>query len=179
MKVALVIGHKPSSPGACNEDYNICEFAFNDGMVHHVKKKLDEISGWDPIIIYRRTYKELPDDINKLNPDFIVSFHCNAFNKEASGSEVLYYYKSSKGKQVAEIMLEHIVDVLGLPNRGIKGRDTEDRGGTLLRYTKAPCVILEPFFIDNNSDFKKANDLYGDFVDAVVNGIKEVKEKVF
>ncbi|UCG13233.1 MAG: N-acetylmuramoyl-L-alanine amidase [Deltaproteobacteria bacterium] len=39
-------------------------------------------------------------------------------------------------------------------------RKTENkaRGGYLLRYTNAPCVIAEPFFIDNDEDLAKANE---------------------
>jgi N-acetylmuramoyl-L-alanine amidase len=76
---------------------------------------------------YRRTYKELPDDINALNPDFIISLHCNAFNGKASGTEVLYYHKSEKGKKMAEILLNHLVEYLKLPNRGIKPGTAEER----------------------------------------------------
>ena len=143
---ALVIGHKKSSPGAVNENAGLTEFDFNDYLAIRIEKKVKKMRVQR---IYRRTYKELPDDINTLNPDFIVSLHCNAFNGRASGTEALYYHKSEKGKKMAEILLNHLVEHLKLPDRGIKPKTAEDRGGLLLRYTKAPCLIAEPFFIDN------------------------------
>ena len=152
---ALVIGHKKSSPGAVNERAGLTEFDFNEDLAIRIEKKVKKT---EVQRIYRKTYKELPDDINTLDPDFIVSLHCNAFNGRASGTEVLYYHKSEEGKKMAEILLDHLVEHLKLPNRGIKPKTAEDRGGPLLRYTKAPCVIAEPFFIDNDSDLSRAQE---------------------
>jgi len=152
---ALVIGHKKSSPGAVNERAGLSEFDFNEDLAIRIEKKVKKT---EVQRIYRRTYKELPDDINSLDPDFIVSLHCNAFNGKASGTEVLYYHKSEEGKKIAEILLNHLVEHLKLPDRGIKPKTAEDRGGHLLRYTGAPCLIAEPFFIDNDSDLSRAQE---------------------
>jgi N-acetylmuramoyl-L-alanine amidase len=128
--------------------------------------------------VYRRTHKELPDDINALEPDFIVSLHCNAFNTQVSGTEVLYYDKSEKGKKMAEILLKHLVEHLKLGNRGIKPKTAEDRGGYLLCYTKAPCVISEPFFIDNDDDLARAQEDLDGLALAYANTIEEISEVV-
>jgi len=76
---------------------------------------------------------------------------------------------------MAEIFNSNLVSVLGLPDRGIKGRGTEDRGGFLLRYTNAPCIICEPFFIDNNKDFDRVKERYEDLVSAYVKSINDVR----
>ncbi|MFQ5881400.1 MAG: N-acetylmuramoyl-L-alanine amidase [Candidatus Methylomirabilales bacterium] len=172
---ALVIGHKKRSPGAVNARVNLTEFDFNEDLALRIEKKVQKV---DIQRIYRRTYKELPDDINALNPDFIVSLHCNAFNERVSGTEVLYYYKSERSKKMADIVLKHLVEHLKLPNRGIKPRTAEDRGGYLLRYTKAPCVIAEPFFIDNNDDLDKAQENLDGIAAAYANAIKEVSQSL-
>lgn len=170
---ALVIGHKKSSPGAVNESQNLTEFEFNDFLSFHIEKK---VVNTDIQRVYRRTYKELPDDINAINPEFIVSLHCNAFNQKASGTEVLYYYKSENGKKIAEVLQKHLLEFLKLPDRGIKPRTSEDRGGYLLKYTNVPCVIAEPFFIDNDDDLAKAqNDLEG-FAQIYANAIDEISQ---
>ena len=171
MKVALVIGHKKDRPGACNNDYAICEFEFNEKLVKDVKDKVNRYYEVD--IVYRDTYRDLPSRVNKLNSDFVVSFHCNAFNKKVSGSETLYYYKSNKGKKIAKIFQSYVVETLKLPDRGIKGKGSEDRGGYILRYTDAPCILIEPFFIDNNSDYKTVKDNYDLFVEALKNAIHD------
>jgi N-acetylmuramoyl-L-alanine amidase len=169
MKVALVIGHKKNRPGACNEDYGKCEFEFNEKLVKDIKNKINR--NYEVEIVYRDTYRDLPDKVNKLNPDFVVSFHCNAFNKKASGSEVLYYRTSKKGKEIARIFQKYIIQTLGLYDRGIKGKGSEDRGGYILRYTKAPCILIEPFFIDNNVDYMRVQERYDAFVEALKNAI--------
>ena len=174
---ALVIGHKKSSPGAVNKRSGITEFDFNEDLAIRIEKNVKKT---EVQRIYRRTYKELPDDINTLDPDFIVSLHCNGFNGRASGTEVLYYHKSEEGKKMAEILLNHLVEHLKLPNRGIKPKTAEDRGGPLLRYTKAPCVIAEPFFIDNDSDLSRAqkNEDIDELAVAYAKAIEEISQIV-
>ncbi len=172
---ALVIGHKKTSPGAINKKTGITEFEFNDDLAIRIEKKVKDV---EIQRVYRRTYKELPHDINELDPDFIISLHCNAFNEKASGTEVLYYHRSEKGKKMAEILLKHLVEHLKLPNRGIKPKTAEDRGGYLLRYTKAPCVIAEPFFIDNDADLARAQEDKDGLAEAYAKAIEKIARVV-
>lgn len=168
---ALVIGHKKSSVGAVNEKAGITEFDFNEDLAVRIEQKVKKAKVQR---IYRRTYKTLPSDINELNPDFTVSLHCNAFNQKATGTEVLYYYKSHKSENMAEVLQRHLVEYLKLPDRGIKPKKSEDRGGYLLRYTIAPCVIAEPFFIDNNKDLARAQEDMDGLAAAYAAGIEEI-----
>lgn len=176
--IALVIGHSNKSKGAYNKNYNISEFEFNKKLVNLISKDLNKELIKNEIV-YRSNYNELPNKINELKPNFIVSFHCNAFNTNASGTEMLYYHSSENGKQIAEIFQTNIVSCLELPNRGIKSKHTEDRGGYLLRYTNAPCIISEPFFIDNDNDYKKVMERYFQFIKAHIDSFIEVNEKLF
>jgi len=93
IKCALIIGHKQSSRGAYNETYEISEFDFNEELAKQIENSL-KISDKNIEItrIYRRTYSSLPSDVNELNPDFIISLHCNAFNKIAS--ENSFWFRS-------------------------------------------------------------------------------------
>lgn len=152
---ALVIGHKKSSPGAGNERAGIHEFEFNEDLAIRIEKKTRNTKIQR---VYRRTWEELPADINGLGPDFVLSLHCNSYNGQASGTEVLYYHKSQLAESIAKILQNHLVAFLDLRDRGIQAKTSEDRGGNLLRYTKAPCVIAEPFFIDNDQDLARARD---------------------
>lgn len=154
-KCALVIGHKKSSPGASNKNSGLTEFTFNEALAMEIES---EVSGVKAQRVYRRTYSSLPDDINELNPDFIVSLHCNAFISTETGAEVLYYHHSTKGKLIADILNTHLIKALGLKDRGIKPKTSEDRGGFFIKKTYASCVIAEPFFIDNDSDLLIALD---------------------
>ena len=172
---ALVVGHKKSSPGAVNERSGLTEFDFNEDLAIRIEKKVKKT---EVQRIYRRTYNELPDDINTLDPDFIISLHCNAFNRRASGTEVLYYHSSDAGRTIAEILRRGLVDFLGLPDRGIKPKTSEDRGGYLLRYTNAPCVIAEPFFIDNDQDLSIAKKNLEGLAAAYAGSIDEMAQVV-
>ena len=95
---ALVIGHKPSSPGAVNRKYDLTEFDFNEYLALLIEKK---VRGVKIKRVFRTTYRELPDELNALNPDFVISLHCNTFNRRTSGSQVLYYSFSEKGGVMA------------------------------------------------------------------------------
>lgn len=176
--IALVIGHSNKSKGAYNKNYKISEFEFNEKLVNLISKDLNKESIKNQIV-YRTNYNELPNKINELKSDFIVSFHCNAFNTKASGTEMLYYHSSKNGKLIAEIFQTNIVSCLGLPDRNVKPKHSEDRGGYLLRYTNAPCIITEPFFIDNDNDYKLVMEKYFAFIKANVDSVIEVHEKLF
>lgn len=176
-RIALIVGHTAESPGASNVD-GTTEFSFNDAQCKLTAERLIQ-AGFEPIIVYRDTYSGLPHKINALDPDLVISFHCNAFNRHASGSEVLHYESSSRGVAFAELLQERTVWLLGLPDRGLKGVNVAhagragDRGGLLVRYTYAPCVIWEPFFIDNDYDLSVAMDYRDELCDAVVNATQE------
>lgn len=178
MDLALVIGHKEHQPGACNKTHDLCEFCFNEELAKNISKELS----FDHKIVLREdggSYSKLPFYINtNINPKFVVSLHCNAFNTKASGTEVLYYHRSVKGKAMAEVFQKNLLDALELPDRGVKGRGTEDRGGFILRYTNAPCIISEPFFIDNNGDLERVKDRYDEFVAAYVESINDVRNNI-
>lgn len=172
---ALVIGHKKSSPGAVNRAAGLTEFHYNDLLSMDIESA---VKGVEVQRVYRRTYDSLPADINELDPDFIVSLHCNAFNEKASGTEVLYYHRSQNGKKMADILNTNLVNALGLRDRGIKPKTAEDRGGYLLKTTNAPCVIAEPFFMDNDDDLKAATDHRDALVQAYANAIEAIAEAV-
>ena len=171
MRIVLVVGHKADSPGACNANKGICEFPFNDVLISELANRVS--SKYTIEIVYRDTYRGLPDKIDALNPDFIISFHCNAFNTKATGTETLYYHTSKAGAKIANIFQSNIVSALGLKNRGLKPVTSEDRGGYVLRYTNAPCVLIEPFFIDNDSDYDIVINNYENFLIALEKSLDE------
>lgn len=168
---ALVIGHKFSSPGAVNEQSGLSEFEFNDALARDI-----ELRQSDVIIqrIYRRTYDSLPSDINQFSPDFAIGLHCNAYNKRTKGCEVLYHHSSSTGRKMAEVLSSKLSEALGNRNRGAKPRAAEDQGGYLLRYVNSPCLIAEPFFIDNNDELTNAKSRRRFLVNAYLDAINEI-----
>ena len=174
-KVALIVGHLASNGGARNSKYRIDEYQFNNNLVKHVWLELmKREKSIEPVIIYRNTYSGLPDYVNRFDPAFAVSFHCNAFNKKARGTEVLYYEGSSRGRAAAEVLTKNISKALKSKNRGSKSTSRTGRGGYLLQKTKCPVVIAEPFFIDSNKDFVNAMDRYNRLVRAYSDSISQI-----
>ncbi len=174
-RCALVVGHRKDSPGFVNQNRNISEFEFNEQLIPLIGKKVKNATiYW----IHRRTYASLPDDINELAPDFIISLHCNTYDGKTSGTEILYHHKSLQGKEIAQILLKHLVQYLGLPDRGIQPKTAEDECGFLLRYASAPCVISKPFYIDNDNDLDRAMENPDALAEAFARAIDEVSRKV-
>lgn len=170
IRVGLIIGHSLTSQGAINEDSSLTEFEYNKSIVASVAERLAE-KGLTPIVIYRTAYNRLPHDVNDSAVDIAISFHCNAFNKKASGTEVLFLKGSERGAHLASCIQEKLVSTLGLANRGTKAIRSHDRGGRLLCKTTMPCIIAEPFFIDNDRDLSVASLLRNELIDTYVTGI--------
>ena len=168
MNIALVVGHSKESQGAVNMSLGMTEFQYNEELVHTVACNLLNTQH-KALVFYRNKYRDLPFEINSKSPDLILSFHCNAYNTRVSGTEALYYHTSSMGKEIATELSHKLSQLLEIPNRGAKPKTAEDRGGYLLKYTVAPCVILEPFFIDNTSDLQKGLDKLPDIADEIAD----------
>ena len=177
MKVVIVVGHSKHSVGACSKNFNVCEYQWNAEFAEDLAKLLNT----ECVVIHRDTLMTLPSIVNQEKPDFIVALHCNAYNTAVGGCETLYWHKSKSGKVAAAILQEKITFALYNKNRGIKPKTSEDRGGFLLRYTNAPCLIAEPFFIDNDIDFANAqmhrDSLLFAFKEAIEETINYLKEK--
>lgn len=176
LKVAIIIGHKESSPGAKGFDIvgnrTIAEYGFNKLLANHLISKITN-NDIGIVVVERNMYSQLPYDVNKTGADVAVSLHCNTYNGKAHGAEVLYWHSSNNGLAVAQILQRQFVS-LGLRDRGVKPKTAEDRGGYLLRYTDMVCVIGEPFFIDNKDELRKMLDQWGQLVQAYVDGITEI-----
>ncbi len=178
MKVALIVGHNQYDKGAYNKSYNLHEFDFNKNLALKIeeefnKQEVETLKINDLEIVYTESYQNLPKKVNSTGADLCVSLHSNHFNGSVSGSEVLYRSGSVKGKDIAQIFQKNFVTALGNRDRGVQGRSTsEDRGGSLLRNTSMPCVICEPFFMDNDSELENAINKTEELIAAYVNSIK-------
>ena len=181
-KVALIIGHSETSQGAINEKQQISEFMFNELLAMLIADNLTRM-GQMVCVVYRDgTYRELIETVNLTDAYIAVSLHCNAFDKNPHGTETLYYQGSENGKLLAQSMQDSIVKCLGLKDRGLKPCDYDhvgkkgDRGGYLLKKTKMPCVIVEPFFIDSDCSLdlahERINELSLAYCEGIINYLK-------
>lgn len=170
-RICLIIGHGGNDYGAVNNNTKETEVGYNTDLVHKLKEMLDKK---DYIVdVYNRGFNKLENVhyLNKIGYDIMISFHCNAFNGKASGTEVLYWHSSKNGKNLAQNILDNIIEVFGLANRGLKPIDIGDRGAYLLGRTKPVTVLIEPFFIDNDNDLKIGKEKKNEYIEAVSKAI--------
>jgi N-acetylmuramoyl-L-alanine amidase len=150
MKTNIVIGHSSKDQGATDKNNGMTEFLYANAVAYNIL----DIKGLDVKIVYRNTtYRNLPAEINKYDSDLNICLHLNAANKSAEGSEVLSS-GSKKSLVFANIIASKMAELFGVNNRGVKIRKKGQRGSNVLVNTKAPTVILEPFFIDNSNDLE-------------------------
>ncbi|HHI3604914.1 TPA: N-acetylmuramoyl-L-alanine amidase [Bacillus anthracis] len=94
---------------------------------------------------------------NSHDVDLVISFHLNAYNGTANGVEVCYYDQQSLAAKVSAQLAKDI----GWSNRGAKER----KELYVLANTKAPAILIELGFIDNDADMAKWH------VDNIANSI--------
>ena len=174
-KITIIIGHGTNDPGAVNGKDN--EFEFNSNFAEILIKKLSK--EYDVIKYNRGVLKsENIAILNSYEANVILSLHCNSSNnRQATGTEVIHYDESKKGKELATILSKEISKALGLKNRGAKP-PFNGRGNSLLSKTKPVCVILEPFFISNDNDLKIAKGKLNEYSEAIANGLKKYFEEI-
>lgn len=89
------------------------------------------------------------DEANAWGADYFISLHTNASGlPAASGVETLAYSTETAGYGLAQDIQQNVVDVTGLPDRGVKLRP----GLYVLRRTAMPAVLVELGFITNPGD---------------------------
>ena len=168
MKTVILIGHSKKSGGAYNKKYDINEYKYNTDIANLIHA---EDSG---IIIFERLngYSVLPNEINNIDPNLIISLHLNSVsNNLVEGCETLSS-GSKESLRFANIVQPLINNVFKNNNRGVKIRNKPDqRGYHILNKTNAPCVILEPYFVSNDSETEKGLKLKKEYAKAINKAI--------
>lgn len=175
-KICVIIGHGGNDCGAVNPTNKGTELAYNEKLAPRVADILT-INGYKADI-YNRGYRKVEDiaHLNRQKYDLIISLHCNSYDSKVSGTEMLFWHKSKNSEKLAECLQKEIVGVFQLNDRKIKPIKKGDRGWYLLYSTNAPCVILEPFFIDNDSDYHLGLERQESYANAIVKGINKYFE---
>ncbi len=110
------------------------------------------------------------DDANAWGADYFISIHTNAASDPAaSGTEAFSYAVGTSAFELGEDIVEGIVEITGLPDRGMKVRP----GLYVLRKTNMPAVLVELGFITNPGDAALMNENPGLFARGIYNGIEE------
>ncbi|PFP32538.1 N-acetylmuramoyl-L-alanine amidase [Bacillus anthracis] len=94
---------------------------------------------------------------NSHDVDLVISYHLNAYDGKANGVEVLYFDQKDLAAKVSAQLAKDI----GWHDRGPKQRTDL----AVLKGTKAPAILIELGFIDNEADMAKWD------VDKIANSI--------
>lgn len=113
------------------------------------------------------TLQKRCDISNNASADLFVSIHRNAFNGVAHGQETFCYSLSGKSYALANAIQTSIIDAgISSANRGIK-----TDGLYVIKNTKAPAVLTELGFIDNDCDNKLLDDNFEKYCQCISNAI--------
>lgn len=150
--IVLDPGHGGSDSGAVGN--NLAEKTINYKQAMALYKLLEA----DPNI---KVYMTRETDVyptlefrttlaNDIEADLFVSIHNNSASASIRGAETLYYPSTTdiRGKQVAQLIQNALVNKCGMQNRGIKARSDL----YVLRNTKMTAVLIETGFISNAAD---------------------------
>lgn len=154
MKVAIIVGHDERSQGAYSRFLNKTEYQYNSAVASHLTGIAD---------IYRRPIKRgyksamqaLAMQLNAKDYDLVIELHFNAATSSAEGVESLHFGGNDFTKMYAESYCSEIAEHYGSVNRGAKSIYNENqRGYWFLKLTKAPALIVEPFFGSNQESLR-------------------------
>lgn len=172
MKFLFDYGHGGMDPGATYKGRKESNDVLRLGQavakrLRAVGAVIDETRTKDNTLsLSARTKRE-----NASKYDYFISFHRNAIAPEkAHGAEVFTYPTASdKAKKLAKQLQDALVGV-GFKNRGVK-----TAGYYVLKYTKAPAVLLEIGFIDHSTDNKLFDGRFDEIVEAIVGVLRKLK----
>ena len=164
MRINIHAGHNPKGKTACGAVGLLDESTENRNVVKELKTILET----EGHTVYDCTCNDgtsVADVINKIvakantnTVDLDVSIHFNSGAKDTKGNgattgvEVLVYKTGGQAEVVAKRVCEQ-VSKLGYKNRGVKIRTDL----SILKKTKAPCVLVECCFVDDLDDVKLYN----------------------
>lgn len=167
-KVAVVIGHDKTSPGAYSKHLGMSEYIYNSEVASHL-----------PYDIFKRPmgvpYKTQMQMLAKqvVGYDLVIELHFNAFNNSANGCETVSYpgnkITEALGKEYCRLITNHFCN----NNRGAKIATSGGRGWWFLYYMPANAIIVEPFFGDAPEAllFKNPKEYAKILVDWIENSI--------
>ena len=189
MKINVHAGHNPKGKTACGAVGLLDESTENRNVVKELKTILEQ----EGHIVYDCTCDNgtsVSDVINKIaaksnsnSVDLDISIHFNSGAKDnlgngkSTGTECLIYNTSNNKEAIANRICANIAQ-LGFKNRGVKIRTDL----SILRKTKAPCILVECCFIDDLDDIKlyNAKSMAKAIAQGILNKtIEDKKENVF
>ncbi len=174
------------------EDVQFFEYEFNRDIVKRITEVLDE-KGVKyfitvPEINVDNFLKERVDRANEKAselPKIFVSIHSNAAPTapgrdwapdSVRGIETWYYHNSNRGRKIASVFHQHLIDNTGWKNRHLKSRP--EKQFYVLRKTKMPAILTENGFYNNKEEVKllMTDKIRQSIADAHIAAILEIEE---
>jgi len=173
MIILVDIGHgitsqyKLNDPGACGN--NLIEADLNKIISNGVIDRLQNKYICEIIVLPRGQLSDRTNYANKINADYLISFHCNsATNINASGWEShIYTNPSSESIEYQKIIHNEVMNYL--KNYNIIDRGMKKSNFHILRESNIPAILLENLFVSNVNDAKLLKD--NKFLDGLSNSI--------
>jgi N-acetylmuramoyl-L-alanine amidase len=158
--IAFIIGHTETAKGAYSSYFKQSEYDFWRHRVRHFTFECLDL-GVNSQFFTRDgvgvagAYQKANEWLEGVEKKCIVELHFNAFNKKATGTEVLYVHDTAKEGILATEVSHAMATVLGLRDRGAKDLKPGQAGHyNVTRISEYPSILLEPFFGDNIDDCK-------------------------
>lgn len=177
VRVYLDSGHGASGgagfdPGASGSGYQ--EYRLTEELVSMVADIVRSKYGIDVVTHGNTNYSDRQDEAEANECDFLVSMHFNSFNGSATGSESYIHslHAAPGSAELQDIMHKHLVDGLGIYDRGQKQEQFAVVGGDV------PAVLLEICFIDNSSDMAKYQARKQQLAESLAAGIWEYAQRI-
>lgn len=169
-KVFIGVGHGGNDSGAVKY---LVEKTINLEIAIHCRNLL--LSNGVRVMLSREKDENDPlteeiQECNAFSPDLAVDIHSNAGGGD--GFEAFYYHGGGKSKELAQNIEKEVI-AIGQNSRGLKTKlnaQGKDYFG-FIRQTKAPAVIVEGFFVDNEIDSKENQNKLKEFGEAYARGI--------
>lgn len=162
--IGLDYGHGsntfPPGKGVYKGGKGYAEHNFNAKLGLEIKKLLQH-NGFDVLEGQGAYKKEVPlttrtNLYNRNKVDIVLSLHANAGNSSASGRCAFYWSTSSKGKRLAQYVVNEIKNA-GYSTHG-NGLHPGELGSWtnmhITRETNMPAVLVEHGFMTNAKDFE-------------------------
>ncbi len=180
-KIYIDQGHNPENPNAGAVGNGLREQDVTYRVGQELATLLRRSGNWD-VRLSRPTPETLlgtsnasslrarVNDANSWGTDYFISIHTNASdNTNASGVEAFAYSRPSRAFSLGEDIVQGIVNVTGLRDRGMKVRP----GLYVLKNTSMPAVLVEIGFITNPGDAAIMRNDPELFAEGIYQGIVE------
>ena len=179
IKIYIDQGHNPQNPNAGAEGNGKREQDITYAVGQELASLLRRSGNYD-VRLSRPTRNTLlgtsnttslkarVDGAEAFGADYFISIHANAStNPNQNGTEVYVYRVPSVAAELAEDVLEGIVERMGTRDNGVRVNPSL----YVLRRTKMPAILVELGYITNAEDVRKMVDDPWGFAQGIYNGM--------